>query len=162
MFFSASDTLARLGWTSPSMASNRLATTIRSPSLFPNTPTTRQFRSPHGSMANGAIKSPAWTTRSTPSSLKSATARLTFGMLSWLSDITPIFIILNFLFVGYQLSVIGYQCYTISKRSYCIDRSLHRPHKTAQANSLCYKRVRLLKHFRSEMVLVSEESFKVY
>ena len=56
-------------------------------------PTTGQFKSANGSIANGAIKSPAWTTRSTPILLNNATARLTFGILSWLSDITPSFIL---------------------------------------------------------------------
>ena len=38
---------------------------------------------------------------------------------------------------------------TISKRLYCLERSLQRAHKTAQETNgfLCYKRARLLKHF---------------
>ncbi len=43
--------------------------------------------------------------------------------------------------------------YTISKRLYSLDR---------QANSLCYKRSRLLKYFQSEMVLDRERTADVY
>ncbi len=64
------------------IAASFCASTTRSPSLLPNTATTLQSRPASGATAKGAMKSPAWITRSTPRSLNSSTARCTIGTLS--------------------------------------------------------------------------------